>query len=170
MTNQQYSNLFTSNYIKLFKFAQKLTRSEADAKDLMQETALKAYTNRHQLDDSSKFKSWISTVLYNTYISSFNKKKRRRNLMATNGTSKEMFFNKTSSLNKGIENLKVEDIIRVTSSIGSKSLETFKLYYKGYAYQEIADKLDISIGTVKSRINFCRTKMQQILVKNEIAA
>ena len=170
MTNQEYSTLFTQNYNKLFKFAKKLTRSEADAKDLLQETAMKAFTNRNQLDNSAKFKSWISTVLYNTYISSFNKKKRRRNLMATNGASKELFFNVSSTSNGAVANLAVEDIEKVTSNIGSKSMSTFKLYYKGYSYQEIADKLDISIGTVKSRINFCRTKMKKLLVKSEIAA
>ena len=162
MTNQSFSSALTLNYNYLFHFARKLTGNESDAQDLVQNTSLKAFRNRSKLDDIRNFKSWITTILYNIFVSDYHKQRRRRELLATNGKSDAYFYNVSSCHNDGLDELKSEDLLKVARKVGKKSFEAFELYLFGYSYQEIADRLEIAIGTVKSRINFVRTKVKDL--------
>lgn len=169
MTDQRFSTALESNYEYLFHFARKLTGSESDAQDLVQNTALKAYRNRNKLDDIKNFKAWITTILYNIFVSDYHKRRRREELLALNGTSDAFFYNVSSCINQGYDNLKTKDLISITRKAGRKSYEAFELYLIGYSYQEIADNLEIAIGTVKSRINFVRTKIKDLYQHLNIA-
>ena len=162
MTNQSFSSALTLNYNYLFHFARKLTGNEFDAQDLVQNTSLKAYRNRDKLDDVRNFKAWITTILYNIFVSDYHKNRRRQELLAQNGKSDAYFYNASSCANNGYDNLKSQDLIGLAKRVGKKSFEAFELYLIGYSYQEIADMLEIAIGTVKSRINFVRTKVKDL--------
>ena len=163
MKTDDFSRLFKEHEHQLFLFAQSLSKSEADAKDLLQETAIKAYQNIDKLDQDDKFKSWMSTILHHSFISKYRKVSRRRDLLTKEKGLPGHFFNKSTSDNLGYENLKEEDILLLTGLVGKDSMHAFKLYYIGYSYKEIAEQLDIAIGTVKSRINFARTKMKSLI-------
>ncbi len=162
MTSQGFSSALTQNYNYLFHFARKLTGNEMDAQDLVQNTSLKAYRNRKKLDDVKNFKAWITTILYNIFVSDYHKQRRRQELLAQNGRSDAYFYNVSSCANQGYDNLKTKDLISLARKVGRKSYEAFELYLIGYSYQEIADMLDIAIGTVKSRINFVRSKIKDL--------
>ena len=162
MTNQSFSSALTLNYNYLFHFARKLTGNENDAQDLVQNTSLKAFRNREKLDDVRNFKAWITTILYNIFVSDYHKRRRRQELLATNGKSDAYFYNVSSCVNKGYDNLKSEDLLSLARKVGRKSFDAFELYLVGYSYQEIADMLEIAIGTVKSRINFVRSKIKDL--------
>ena len=170
MKTDDFSRLFTSHEPQLLLFAQSLCKSEADAKDLLQETAIKAFQNIKSLDDSDKFKSWIATILHHNFVSMYRKVSRRRDLLANEKALPGHFFNRSTSFNYGFEHLKQEDIMTLTNSVGTESMRTFELHYAGFSYKEIAVELDIAIGTVKSRINFARNKMKKLLYQSGIAA
>ncbi|MBK8503821.1 MAG: RNA polymerase sigma factor [Saprospiraceae bacterium] len=162
MTNQSFSGAIAHNHHFLFNYARKLTGNEHDAKDLLQNTSLKAFRNLDKLDDIRNFKAWITTILYNIFVSDYQKQRRRQELLAKNGSSDAYFYNVSQSKNEGYENLKKKDLLVLTQNVGKKSYEAFELYLIGYSYQEIADLLRIVVGTVKSRINFARTKVKEL--------
>jgi len=170
MTSDHFSYLFRKHEQKLFYFCRKLTQSHELGKDLLQNSTIKGYLNREDLISDDKFKSWMSSIIYNAFLSSYRKKKRRRKLMKEKGAHGGHFFNKTRSKNNGYERLKEEDIKTLTEAVGSDSYKAFQLYYKGYSYKEIAQQLDIALGTVKSRIYFVRKKMKETKLADIYAA
>jgi RNA polymerase sigma-70 factor (ECF subfamily) len=170
MNNDDFSRLYKKNEHQLFLFAQSLCKSSADARDLLQETAIKAYQNIDKLDKHEKFKSWVSTILHHNFISKYRKGARRMQLLSREKGLDGHFFNKSTSHNIGYEKLKADDIRMLSSRVGKDSMKTFRLYYAGYSYKEIAEKLGIAMGTVKSRINFARNKMKTVIIQSDLAA
>lgn len=170
MNTQDFSQLFSTHEHQLFLFARSLTRSETEARDVVQETAIRAFKNIKELDDKSKFKSWAATILHRLVINQYRKRSRRRELLNRERGLTGHFFNHSSCENKGFENLKEADLIKLTKNVGAESMQAFMLYFKGHSYKEIAEKLQIAIGTVKSRIHFARSKMKQIAMNHGIAA
>ncbi|MBK8503831.1 MAG: RNA polymerase sigma factor [Saprospiraceae bacterium] len=125
MTNAIFSDALTLNYDYLFHFARKLTGNELDAGDLVQNTSLKAYRNRTKLDDIQNFKAWITTILYNIFVSDYHKQRRRQELLALNGPSDAYFYNVSSCTNAGYDELKRKDLISIAQKVGTKSYEAF---------------------------------------------
>ncbi|MFK8162122.1 MAG: RNA polymerase sigma factor [Lewinella sp.] len=169
MTNQEFITKTKELNNLLFAFALRLTRSRQDAEDLMQETAIKAYKYRNNFAEGTNFKSWISTIMRNTFINHYRKAKTRRHL---NHTADEVTKNievKNVVANSGEQNLRMQEMQRMLKSIGELYSIPFLMFYKGYEYQEIAAQLQIPIGTVKSRIFSARVKMKQLLGKRNAA-
>jgi len=153
----------------MIKFATKLTRCEHKAKDLFQESAIKAFQNQDKLDDLEKFKSWFSTILYNTFINGYRKQARRRELLNNVNGQLPHFFNRSKDYNAGFENLKLQDVRELSKQVGPNSYKAFNLYTEGHSYKEISQDLDIAIGTVKSRIHFARNRMKKLTQQHNIA-
>lgn len=163
MTNQEFTNKTNQLENLLFSFALRLTRSHQDAEDLMQETKIKAYKYRNKFTKGTNFKGWISTIMRNTFINQYRKAKTRRHL---NHTVEEHTVN-VSTLhtvdNTAEQTMRMQELKKMMSSIGNIYSVPFLMFYRGYEYQEIAEKLNIPIGTVKSRIFSARLKMKSLL-------
>jgi RNA polymerase sigma factor (sigma-70 family) len=162
MANEVFEDLFTRYQTDFIKYARHLTRSEHRAKDLVQTSAMKAYQHLDKLDDKSKFRPWVTRIIYNTHISNFRKVKRRRELMSVQGASPTAFYNRLTCFNEGLENLKAQDITNMKIYVNQKAYTAFEMYSKGYSYKEIAETMSIAIGTVKSRIFNTRKKMMEL--------
>lgn len=169
MTSKEFSSVLQTNMFQIRPFAKKLTKSETDADDLIQDASIRAYENREKLNEASKFKSWFNTIMYNTFLNQYKKRSRRRSILNSTEASLPRFFNRSTDTNKGFEQLKYEDVFDLCQRVGDASYQAFVLYYEGYSYKEIADQLGIAIGTVKSRIHFARTKMKQLTKEYSIA-
>ena len=145
----------------LLSRAMYLTRNPFDAKDLMQETFFKAIKNKDSFKLGTNLKSWLSTILRNTYINGY-RKQRRQNLI---GLKNE--FGSPEKLKIGNEAeynfLKTElDTIIKTQSLIDQDL--IKYLKEGYSYKEMAELLELPIGTVKSKIHLLR---KRIMMKYE---
>ncbi|MEL6802310.1 MAG: RNA polymerase sigma factor [Bacteroidota bacterium] len=149
----QYQNL-------LFSFALKLTKSKPDAEDLMQETTLKAYRYRDKFREGTNFKSWISTIMRNTFINNYRRKKSRKHVNNSLDDFSFAIENKNTIPNEGEHNLRLKELKSILSQIGEIYRIPFSMMYQGYEYKEIASHLNIPIGTVKSRIFLARKKMK----------
>lgn len=163
MTNQEFTHKTNQLENLLFAFALRLTRSRQDAEDLMQETKIKAFKYRNKFTEGTNFKGWISTIMRNTFINHYRKAKTRRHL---NHTVEEHTANvsvRHTVDNAGEQTLRMQELKRMMDSIGDIYSVPFLMFYKGYEYQEIAEKLNIPIGTVKSRIFSARVKMKGLL-------
>ena len=163
MSSERFNELFNESQSDLFLFARKLSGSSEPAKDLLQDTAMKAYLNRHKLNDNSSFKSWAASILYNIYISDYRKRKRRKALLTETGMHSDAFFTRVESCNMGLENLKKDDIIRFCHIAGAHNFRAFSMYSKGFSYKEIAENEGIPVGTVKSRIHTTRARIKQVM-------
>lgn len=163
MTTIQFSHLFDRNYNALVNFAKKLTRNNNDAEDLVQETAYKALKGIHTYRVGTNFKSWTFTILKNTFINKYHKRKRRG---VVDNPIEDFTFaleSRFSLNNDAVSSLRVKEIESQINKLSEKSKIPFLMHFNGYQYNEIADQLEIPIGTVKSRINYARKKLKEKL-------
>lgn len=170
MTRVEFINNYESNKHGLMNFARKLTRNSSEADDILQETMIKAFKNKDSFIPGSSFKSWAFTILKNCFISGYRKKKRRGVIGADISQYTFGLQGKSPNTNLGVSNLNVQEIHNCMEALSPKMQDPIKLYIEGFQYNEIAEKLDIPIGTVKSRINFTRKKLQQTLIDRGLAA
>lgn len=163
MTNQEFTAEIAKLDNLLFSFALRLTRSQQDAQDLMQETAMRAYRHREKFTMGTNFKSWVSTIMRNTYINRYRKMKSRKHV---NQPIENFTFALESSSaipNKGEHDMRLDELKEMLGQIGDLYRIPFLMFYQGYEYKEIASHLEIPIGTVKSRIFLARQKMKTMI-------
>ncbi len=163
MSTLEFSQEFNGLENILFSFAMKLTKNREDAKDLMQETAMRAYRHRDKFTMGTNFKSWCSTIMRNTFINQYRKAKLRRNV---NEPIESFLFaveNKNVIPNQGEMNIRMKEYKSIFSEIGDIYSIPFLMFYQGYEYKEIASYLEIPIGTVKSRIFLARKKLKDLI-------
>lgn len=170
MMTSQFTQYYTDNLTAMHNFARRLTRNESMAEELVQEAMIKAFRGFHTFEEGSSFKSWAFTIVKNTFITKYNKRKKRG---VVNAPIEDFTFALESTHtvdNNAISKIQVKEIKSCINKLSRKSREPFKLHVAGYQYNEIADALDIPIGTVKSRINFARTKLKSILIEEQLVA
>ena len=161
MVALNFENNFKQHSNELNSFAFKLTHNKMDADDLVQETAIKAYSSFDNFKADSSFKNWSFTIMKNTFITKYNKRKKK-NIVSTSVDELEYAIAPTSYIQDVIqENSTIKYLMECISELSIKTKTPFTMYLNGYSYEEIANYLEIPIGTVKSRINFARKKLKQ---------
>ncbi len=163
MSHLEFSQGFSQFQTMLLAFAYRLTKDEDDARDLLQETAYKAFKYRGLYQPKTNLRAWLMTIMRNTFINSYRQKKRRQTL--NDKTDNEYFLNSGTLVvkNHGETNVTIEEIQKIVDALEDWMKVPFLMHYQGYKYDEIAEALDIPLGTVKSRIFFARKKLQEAL-------
>jgi len=147
----------------LFTFAIRLTKNQEDAKDLIQETALRAYKHRDKFKVGTNFKSWCAAIMRNTFINQYRKNKRRRHI---NQPIENFLFrleHQNTVINQGEMNIQLEEYQDAIIELNSIYRIPFLMFYQGFEYKEIAQHMNLPIGTVKSRIFFARKKLKRLI-------
>ncbi len=159
-----YKLMGLQNNLKYFAYT--LTSNYEDAQDLVQETFLKALTNREKFADNTNLKAWTFTIMKNTFINNY--RQSIRNNTIVDKTDDLYFLNLSQESNIGLPDsaYSAKEIESVISQITTEQRKPFEMYNQGYKYKEIADELNLSIGTVKSRIFFTRKKLMEALKDN----
>ena len=147
----------------LYNFAFHLTYSEEDSNDLVQETYLKALTYRDKFDPSTNLKAWMYTIMKNTFINNYRRETRVRKIVDTTDNMYYINMGSTSSLGNSQDIIQHNELTAVVDSLEDDFRIPFEMHFGGYKYKEIADHMDLSIGTVKSRIFFARKKLMEKL-------
>lgn len=160
MSQIEFSQNFTQFQTLLLAFAFRLTRDEDDAQDLLQETAYKAFKYRSLYQPKTNLRAWLMTIMRNTFINNYRQKKRRQTL--NDNTDNEYLINSGhfTVKNQGEVSVTIEEIQEIVDALEDWLKVPFLMHYQGYKYDEIAETLDIPLGTVKSRIFFARKKLQ----------
>lgn len=159
MSSSDFGLLINEHHQFLKQLALKLTKQMDDADDLIQETFYKAIKNREKYRAGTNLKGWLYTIMKNTFINNYRKKKNRNTFI--DDTDNRYFLNSGESA-KTVDTDSIVDhqyVMRQIESIEKNYLEAFMMHYNGYKYEEIAEILDIPLGTVKSRIFLARKKM-----------
>ena len=162
MSTLEFNNALIDLENNLLSFALNYTRNKESAKDLTQETMLKAIKYRTYYTPKTNFKAWVFTIMRNIFINQY-----RRNTKS--GTifdhSKELYLlnNKTSNEDSPLHAISMKEIKSKIDGLSEEYRVPFEMHYEGYKYKDIADHLEIPIGTVKSRIFIARKKLMDQL-------
>ena len=148
---------------ELFRFAFKLTADQEEANDLLQETTLKALDNEDKYTPDTNFKGWMYTIMRNIFINNYRKVIREQTYV----DQSDNFYHLNLSQDSGFENTEsiydMKEIRRIVNSLTKEYRLPFSMHVAGFKYREIAVKLNLPLGTVKSRIFFTRQKLQDEL-------
>lgn len=147
----------------LLSFALKLTANREEAKDLVQDTTLKALRNESKFVENTNFKGWMLTIMRNIFINNYRKNARENTMV----DSSEDLFHLNLCQESGLETpdgaYACAEISAIISNFSDEYREPFSMHVAGYKYEEIAEKLEMPLGTVKSRIFFARKKLRDVL-------
>ena len=155
---------------QLFGAALGMTRNRADAEDLVQETFMKAYTKFHQYQQGTNIKAWLYRILSNTYITHYRKAQRSPKRSGGEEVEDWQLAAAASHDEKGLVSAEAEALDNIPSSQLRTALESLSEDQRvvvllsdveGFAYKEIADMLDIPIGTVMSRLHRGRKNLRE---------
>jgi RNA polymerase sigma-70 factor (ECF subfamily) len=162
MTVLEFNYQVTTFQEKLSAFAQSLTKNEEDAKDLLQDTILKAMKYREKFVSPTNLKAWLYTIMRNTFINGYRRK--RLVTMVHDDTPNDFFLNsEKSSLPSQTSMVNAQEILSAVNGLDEEYRVPFLKHFEGYKYKEISDELSIPIGTVKSRIYIARQKLMNQL-------
>lgn len=151
--------------IVLKPHAMRLTRDINDAEDLIQETIVRALTNEDKFRDGTNIRAWLFTIMRNIFINDYRKKVKRNVVIDT--TENSYYINSSENIsNAGERAFVMNDIRTALMKISNELRVPFMMHYKGYKYHEIAEQLNLPLGTVKSRIFFARKELSSMLEKD----
>ena len=163
MSTADFSNKLTQFEQFLFNFAMRLTQNTEKAKDLVQDTSLRAFRYRDKFQVGTNFKGWIATIMRNTFINNYRKEQRRRVVSEPVEDFAYGLESKVIASREAEINLRLEELGKMFDQIGKLYSVPFLMHYRGYEYQEIAAHFNVPIGTVKSRIHTARKKMKKLI-------
>ncbi len=159
-----FENLVARYYESLYQFAFSLTRTEADACDLVQQTFYVWATKGHQLRDPAKVKTWLFTTLHREFLESRRKQTRFPHYELSH-VDAELPAISPATVDQ-LDATQVFQSLAKTDELFQAPLALF--YIEDYSYKEIAEILDVPLGTVKSRIARGMAQLQQALT-HEVA-
>lgn len=154
---------FQSNLMDLqanmLNFAYMLTSNRDDAYDLLQDTTLKALDNEEKYTDDTNFKGWVFTIMRNIFINNY-RRAGRAAIVDTTDNLYHLNLSQDSGLETPDGSYTAGEITDVINSFYDEYRIPFSMHVQGYKYNEIAEKMNLPLGTVKSRIFFARKKLQ----------
>ncbi len=149
--------------------AYNLTKSNVDAEDLLQDTYFKAWKSIKGFKEGTNLKAWLVTIMKNTFINNYRKKKREMETISKPGEINDhMLHQGALQVEPGVRILINETLKTGIDGLKPDMKVIFMKYFEGYKYQEIADEFDLPLGTVKSRIFLARKELIQFLNKNGV--
>jgi RNA polymerase sigma factor (sigma-70 family) len=163
MTQREFNSNIMTISKALKPFAMRLTRDLDDAKDLLQDTLIKAFTNREKFSEGTNLKAWMYTIMKNTFITNYQKMVKRNTFIDTTENLHYLNSSKYTTVNGAVSQFALDDINKALSILHEDYRAPFVMYYRGFKYFEIADKLEIPLGTVKNRIHIARKELKDML-------
>jgi RNA polymerase sigma factor (sigma-70 family) len=163
MTAMEFSRELISLNNNMEKFARCLTYNSEEAKDLLQDTYLKALSYRDKFVEFTNLKAWAFTIMKNTFINNY-RKSVRENTAFDNSETTFLLNNLAGSQLSGPEaEIIYKEINNDIDALADEFKIPFRMHTEGYKYHEIAETLNVKIGTVKSRIFWARKKLIESL-------
>jgi RNA polymerase sigma-70 factor (ECF subfamily) len=170
---QQFEDEAMPHLDELYATALRYTKNEKDAEDLVQETFVKAYTNWHRFEQGTNCRAWLFTILTNTFINKYRRKKKEREILNADDLRpiEQFFFNREktdyydSPERETMHKIFSTDVREALASLSEEFRAVVMLAdLNDFSYKEIAYILDCPVGTVMSRLFRGRKMMRQALV------
>ena len=145
----------------LLAFTRRFTSDPDEGLDLIQDTLLRALRYRDKFQDGTNLRAWLFTIMRNTFINQYRKNSKNRTSRVKELNTLHIEDNHTFS--RPDSNLEYDDIRKKMMDLREELLTPFMMHTNGYQYQEIAEHLNVPLGTVKSRIFLARKELQMKL-------
>jgi RNA polymerase sigma factor (sigma-70 family) len=160
----EFQALVDGYYAPLYRFAMSLTRSEADAADLVQETFLSWASKGQQLQDASKAKAWLFTTLHRNFLQS-QRRFNRFPQFEISSVDQEL-----PVVDPGLmSHLDAHHLLDLLGQMDPQYQAAVALFYlEDYSYKEIAGILEVPLGTVKSRIARGLSQLKSIVQRSPL--
>lgn len=160
-TSTTFQGKLLSLQSNLLNFAYMLTSNYDDAYDLLQDTTLKALDNEDKYVDNVNFKGWVFTIMRNIFINNYRKVVRSSTVVDKTEDLYHINLPQDSGFQTPEGSFAAMEITKAINSFSDEYRVSFSMHVAGYKYNEIAEKMNLPLGTVKSRIFFARQKLQQ---------
>lgn len=160
---QAFSSLIEENKLKMYKVAKSILKNEDDVCDAIQNALMSAYTNLRKLQNNQYFSTWIIRILINKcYDIAKDNQKRNNNVI-------DITEYNTDEGVRSYDTYKSDSIIENVLNQIDEELKTVTVlyYYNDYSVSEISRIIDIPEGTVKSRLSRARSKIYEIVKREE---
>ena len=163
MNGIQFQQKLLSLQENMMNFALMLTANRDDAQDLLQDTTLKVLDNQDKFVDNINFKGWVLTVMRNIFINNYHKIVRVQTVVDSSADLYNLDVVNDSGFDSPDKAYQIKEITKAINGLNDDLKVPFSMFLSGYKYNEIAEKLNVPLGTVKSRIFFARQELQKRL-------
>lgn len=163
MANKEFESKLMSLQGNLLNFAYMLTSDRDNAYDLLQDTTLKALDNESKYVDNTNFKGWVFTIMRNIFINNYRKVVRSATIIDQTEDLYHLNLPQESGLDTPEGAFAAGEITDAINSFSDDYRIPFSMHVAGYKYNEIAEQMNLPLGTVKSRIFFARQRLQKML-------
>ncbi|GAB5538189.1 MAG: RNA polymerase sigma factor [Salibacteraceae bacterium] len=163
MSTLEFNNHLLSHKQALEYFALSLTSNREDAQDLIQDTFMKAIAYKDKFREATNLKAWLYTIMKNTFINKYRRKVKSKTII---DQSEDLYYlnNAPDQRDRNPSTIfNTQEIRKEVNSLQAEYRVPFNMHTDGYKYKEIADQLNLPIGTVKSRIFLARQKLMTSL-------
>ncbi|MDR1918353.1 MAG: RNA polymerase sigma factor [Tannerellaceae bacterium] len=161
MNALQFQKNLLSMQENMMNFALLLTSNQDDAEDLLQETALKVLDNKDKFVDNVNFKGWVLTVMRNIFINDYHRIIRAQIIIESKSDFESLNVIDEASFGYTDYSFQLQEMKSAVNNLSSELKNPLCLLLRGYSYAEIAQKLELPLGTVKSRIYLARHELQR---------
>ena len=171
----QFSELAMPYMSALYSAALRMTRNPSDAEDLVQETYLRAYRGFGGFQEGTNLKAWLYKILTNTFINTYRAKKRRPEQVDLDDTEDFFLYRRLGGLEavEAQRSPESEVLDAIPDELVKEALESLPEQFRmavlladveGFSYKEIAEQLNIPIGTVMSRLARAKSDLREKLL------
>lgn len=163
MTQNEFSEIISLYADSLHSHALNFTRDQDDANDLLQDTLLKATRFISNFEEGTNIKGWLFVIMKNTFINNYNRSLKRRDKTIQEEEISSANLHHSATSNGAESSFAIQDIQKALKQLPDNYSVPFIRYFEGYKYQEIADELNVPIGTVKTHIHQARIYLKKYL-------
>ncbi|WP_421944621.1 RNA polymerase sigma factor [Pedobacter sp.] len=163
MNEEKFSTLITQYNSALRAFALKFVRDEDEANDLLQDTVMKAIRFRGSFQEGTNVKGWLYTIMRNTFINNYRKSNKKNALIHQSEEINSEQLLHSASKNSGESTFILGDVNGAISQLPHGLQIPFIRFVEGYKYEDIAQEMNIPLGTVKTRIHQARLRLAKKL-------
>ena len=160
MGTAKFQSNLMSLQANLLNFAYMLTSNRDDAYDLLQDTTLKALDNEDKYQENTNFKGWVFTIMRNIFINNYRRAGRAATVIDTTENLYHLNLSQDSGLDTPEGSYTAAEFTSAIAELPAEYSVPFNMHVQGFKYNEIAEKMNLPLGTVKSRIFFARKKLQ----------
>ena len=164
MGTSKFQNDLMNLQSNMLNFAYMLTSNRDDAYDLLQDTTLKVLDNENKYAENTNFKGWVFTIMRNIFINNYRRTARAATMIDTTDNLYHLNLSQDSGLESPEDSYGASEIGAAIESFSDEYRIPFSMHVAGYKYNEIAEHMNLPLGTVKSRIFFARKKLQERFV------
>ena len=148
---------------ELRHFALKLTADQDSANELVQDCMLKALDNKEKFVHAQNFKGWMYTIMRNLFINNYRRVTREMSMMDDSYSIGRQNLLEVEDGERFEYAYDLKELHKVINAVPESMRKPFLMYVAGFKYNEIAEKMGLPIGTIKSRLFFVRKRLQKEL-------